>query len=457
MNWATKRKLEYLGLIMAATLLFFVLPFFLFVYEAPTCFDGSKNGDETGRDCGGSCRLLCPAEALPPIMRWDPRIFEVSPGLYSVLAYIENPNATAEVRYTNYNFKIYDREGILITERNGQTFIPKGANFAVFNGNFSLGERRPARATFEFDNNLVWTRNVDTEQDILITNKALSSEDTVPRVEATVENRSADRIVNIELVVVILDSSGNAIGASSSFIDVLNQWESKPIVFTWPRPFTTQAVACSAPVDVAVVLDRSGSMRSLGLNPPQPLTDVKNAAVFFVNQLGENDQATVVSFAGLASDPIDSVLSGDLSQAKSAIEKILILSDGVQNTNIGDGLFKAFTELSSIRHKEGSERAIVMLTDGVATRPVKSDDPNYPENYALEISNQAKSENIQLFAIGLGKDINASFLRSVASSSSEFFLAPTSKELLGIYKDIATKLCIKKPAIIEIFPRIYPK
>jgi len=31
-------------------------------FTVTSCFDGSKNGDETGVDCGGSCSLVCPAE-----------------------------------------------------------------------------------------------------------------------------------------------------------------------------------------------------------------------------------------------------------------------------------------------------------------------------------------------------------------------------------------------------------
>jgi Mg-chelatase subunit ChlD len=448
--------LEYLGLIIVAILLLVVLPFFLFIYESPTCSDGLRNGEETGVDCGGSCRLLCPAEALPPIMRWDPRIFEITPGVYSVLAYVENPNTTAEVLYTKYTFKIYDSKGILITERKGETFIPKGSTFAVFNGNFSTGERKPSRATFQFDDNLIWTRNANPLPDILITNKALSNEETAPRVEATVENRTADRITNIELVAIIFDSSGNAIGSSRSVIEELNPWGSEPVVFTWPRPFATQAVACSALVDVAVVLDRSGSMRSISLNPPQPLSDVKDAAIFFINQLNDNDQAAVVSFADTASDPIESLLTNNLTQATAAIDGMSILSGGVQNTNIGDGLLKAMNELTSTRHNKDAERAIVMLTDGIANRPTKQGDPNYPENHALQVSNEAKSAGIEIFTVGLGKEVDAEFLGAIASSTNEYFGSPSTKELLGIYSNIATKLCVKRPAVIEIIPRIYP-
>lgn len=456
MSWATRRKLEYLGIIIICTLLFLVLPFFLFVYEAPTCFDGQRNGNETGVDCGGSCRLLCSAEILEPFTRWDPRIFEVTPGVYSVLAYIENPNASAEVRNTPYIFRLYDAEGMLVMEREGRTFIPKGKTFAIYDGNFTTGERVPVRATFEFPEPLVWTRSAVPDPDISVTNKALLDEDTSPRVEARVENRSSERIVNLELVAIIFDGSGNAIGSSRTFVDELPAWQSTNLVFTWPVPFLTEEVACSAPIDVALVIDRSGSMASLGNSPPQPLTDVKEAAVFFTNELREGDQGALVSFAGTASSPIDSPLTPDLSLLQSAIESIAIHSAGVQHTNIGDGLLKAFEELTSENARAESEKAIVLLTDGVATMPTSNERNDYPDFYAREVAEGAREAGINIFTIGLGKDVNADFLRGIASSTSEFYSAPSTEELTGIYENIATKLCTKRPAVIEIIPRIYP-
>jgi len=457
-SWATRRKLQYFGIIALAFLLFVGLPFYIFIYQKPTCFDGFKNGSELGIDCGGSCRLLCSQDVSEPVSRWDPRIFLVSPGTYTALAYFENPNVTGEVLSAPYTFRLYDKDGLPITERKGVTFIPKGNTFAVFEGNIKTGERIPVRATFDFDSKLVWTRNLTVDPDISIANKAISKEDSNPRVEATVSNKSLDAVPNIELIAIIFDGSGNAIGASRTFLENLDKGESKNVVFTWPMPFVTKSDVCESPVDVALVLDRSGSMASLGENPPQPLTDVKNAANTFVNLLTKKDQATVVSFATDASNPIDIALSSNFDQVKQAIQNISIHSvDGLQNTNIADGILKAKDELLSSRGRVGVAKVIVMLTDGVANRPELAGDAKYPETYANSLAQDAKNNGIGIFTIGLGKDLHIDFLKQVASSSDDFYLAPSTRDLSGIYKQIATKLCKRKPAVIEIIPRIYPK
>jgi Mg-chelatase subunit ChlD len=456
MEWSTKRKLEYFGVIVAFILVFIVLPFYIFIYEAPTCFDNLRNGKEKGIDCGGACELLCPAEAIKPVLRWDPRVFRVSPGMYSVLAYIENPNPTAEVKSAPYTFKIYDREGVPLAERKGTTFIPKGKTFAVFDGNFSIAERTPYRATFEFGD-LTWTRNTKIEPVLEIRNKALIKEETEPRVEATIENKELVRVSNVELVVIIFDGNGNAIASSKTFVEELEKGESAPLVFTWPYPFETKARVCESPVDVAVVIDRSGSMRSLGTTPPQPLTDVKNAAVYFVNQLSKNDQGSLISFATTASQPLDRPLTADLLSLTKAIDAISILPEGVQQTNISDGILKARNELESERHKSSSGKVMVLLTDGIATHPEKAGDPLYPETFAKAAATEAKESGISIFTIGLGKDVNASFLSEISTKAEDYYPAPTTKELNSIYKEIATKICKERPAVIEVISRIYPQ
>lgn len=456
MDWATKRQLQYLGILFLAVILFIVVPFFVFIYKSPTCFDGVKNGEETGVDCGGSCRLLCTAEISKPIARWDPRVFRVATSTYSVLAFMENPNVAAEVYNAPYSFKLYDAQGVLITERTGTTYIPKGGNFAVFESNVSVGTRIPIRATFEFTKDLTWIRNTNTSPNIEITDETLLSQDKAPRVEAKIKNSSLDRVANIDVTAIVSDGAGNAIGASRTYLEALNPGESQRLTFTWPAPFAVKAEVCESPVDVVLSLDRSGSMSALGENPPQPLTDVKNAGIFFLSQLEANDLASVVSFATEAATSSETFLTSNFAELEKAINSISILKGSVQQTNITDALTVSYAELLSTRHRPLVQGVVVLLTDGVATLPQKKDDPKYPESSALAIGDTVKAGGIRIFTIGLGKEVNTEFLQNLASSKEDYYFAPTTAELRTIYSTIATKICTKKPASIQIIPRIYP-
>lgn len=456
MDWATKRQLQYFTIIFFAVIVPVAIFFFVFVYQAPTCFDGVQNGKESGIDCGGACRLLCTAEIAEPISRWDPRVFKVGASSYSVLAYLENPNVAAEVFYAPYSFKLYDAQGTLITERLGKTYIPKGGNFAIFEPNIDTGQRVPTRATFQFSGPLTWIRNTDISPSIVVTNQALMSASTTPRIEATVKNNSLVRVPNIDLTAVVSDGAGNAIGASRTFISALNAGETQNVTFTWPTPFVTKAEVCASPVDVLLLLDRSGSMAALGSNPPQPLTDVKTAGVYFINQLDKNDTAGLVSFATSVSTTTETNLTSDFTALISAIDALSIHTDGLQQTNISGALAQSLTEFQSARHRSGVMEVAVLLTDGVATEPSKPGDPTFPERSALTEGAKIKADGARLFTIGLGKDVNAGFLKTLASNPEDFYSAPTAEQLKSIYSQIATKICTKKPASIEILPRLYP-
>ena len=62
-----------------------------FFHKTPTCFDGVKNQNEKGLDCGGVCTRICSGDISTPIVMWQ-RVFQVTPGVYSAVAYIQNPN-----------------------------------------------------------------------------------------------------------------------------------------------------------------------------------------------------------------------------------------------------------------------------------------------------------------------------------------------------------------------------
>jgi len=449
-SWAVKRKLTYLSIVFSVLFILIFVPFLVFWYQAPTCSDGKKNGDEMGIDCGGSCTRLCSSQAISPIVLWQ-RIFKVSNGVYSAVAYIENPNLESSANGAGYIFKFYDEHNSVIGERKGTTFIPKNKRFAVFEGNIISPQKTPKRVTFEFTSQPNWIKD-PTDYSLSVQQKVLTGIETSPRLEATIENRSLENLNRISIVAIIYDDRGNAVGVSRTFIDSLAQREKMPIVFTWPEPFDTETTLCTVPLDVILAIDRSGSMDDDGANPPEPLTSVKAAAISFVRQLGAGDQGALVSFATEASNPIDQTLVSYSSLLEKSIETIAIASGDTQHTNIGDGILKAHTELGSSRHNEGSTRVIILLTDGVATVPQDQKNENYPAEFAKTEASFAKQKGIEIFTIGLGNNTDGDFLADIATNPEHYSFATSSAVVESIYADIATKICKRSPVQIEIIP-----
>lgn len=240
-SWATRRKITYVtvGLFFLCVIIF--VPSFLFVHRAPTCFDGEKNGNETGVDCGGVCDLLCSSEAVPPTTLWS-RSFKVSSGVYSLVAYVQNPNISSETR-APYVMKLYDARNVLIGQRTGVVHIPKNSVVAIFEPNFSVGLSVPARVILEFTGALEWRKNFAAAPRLTVTQNILSGQTTQPRVDAIIKNESDEVVEQIEVVAIAYDTQGNAVAASRTFVDRLEREESASIFFTWREPFPGQSAS----------------------------------------------------------------------------------------------------------------------------------------------------------------------------------------------------------------------
>ena len=448
-SWSFRRQLLYLAIPLVLVLAVAGYIFFNYIYSSPTCFDGAKNGDETGRDCGGSCQLLCTSDSLSPVVRWS-ESFAVTDSVWNAGAYVENPNINSESPKATYIFRLYDEKNTLITEVLGETFIPKNKKFLVFYPSINTQGKAVKRTEFEFIGNLTWLTSNTQTPDLKITHGAIEKGSTTPLISGTVENTGATPAGALELSVIVYDGRGNAIGISRTYVDGVTPRANAPFGFTWPRVFKETQAVCEVPSDVVLVLDRSGSMASISRTPPEPLTSVKNTATSFVSSRKIGDQVGVISFANETSNPIDHVLSPNITEVVDSIARIFIATTSAQNTNIGDGLLKAITELTSFRAKNNSKKVIVLLTDGDPTDPKKEGENNYPTLFAEQAATDAKSNNISIFTIGLGSLVNGELLSRLASSPSQYFSAPTSADLSKIYTRISTSICTLRPNVIEL-------
>lgn len=451
MSWAKRRQIIIVSLLIFVFVLIVGGTSSYLLYDKPTCFDGKQNADEAGVDCGGKCALVCQGIAKEPLIEYA-RVFKSVRG-YSAVTHIENQNDLISKK-ANYTFKLYDSNGGLIAERKGSTFIPKRKSFPIFEANIDTKGVAPAKVFFSFDGIIAWEESDYEEPKLVVEDEKLIGEKTVPKLMASIWNPGVRSVNNIEVTSVLYDDLGNAVNASKTIVKGIQPNQRTPIIFTWPNPLPENVRVCAQPVDVALIIDRSGSMEFLSKNPPQPLTDVKNAAALFARQLSDLDQASVVTFANEGSNPPDATLNNRLETVGKIIEGIFIKTDSLQNTNITDGLQKAYDELLSPRVRAEATPVAILLTDGVATHPKKTGDEKYPETTALDVAKKMKENKILVFTIGLGKDVNREFLMSVASKPGDAYFAPTTNELQAIYKTIGTKICKKGTSRIEISPLV---
>lgn len=239
MSWGTRRRNTILSIFFLILAIPASIILFNIYYEPANCFDGKQNGLETGIDCGGTCELICKETIIEPTVLWR-RFFEVSPGIYNVVAMIENQNPDAGIEDLKYIFKLYDVDSVLLYERKGSISLKPKEVLPIIENTLFTNKLEAERVSFEFVNDFVYSKDTPREQKLVIKDERLSEVDTTPRVDAVIQNTDILPVEDITIVVVIYDNENNAMAISSTLIKILGKDADQQIVFTWPQPFESE-------------------------------------------------------------------------------------------------------------------------------------------------------------------------------------------------------------------------
>lgn len=441
--WAFWRRVQYGSGFSVLLLLFLYWGYASFLYSAPTCTDGRQNGLERGVDCGGGCAKVCLIDVVTPQVNWA-RSFRVTDGQYNAVAYVENKNSQLGTPLIAYTFTLYDNEG-MITERSGTTFLPPNSQYPIFEGRISTGSRVPTRTFLELQEADNWVPASTGREQFRIVSRELLSADTRPRLNAVIENTAFIQSNDIEIVATIFDARGNALTASQTYVDSVAARAEEQIVFTWPEPIAKTLRSCEVPTDVVVAIDLSGSMNNDRATPPEPITTVLSAAEQFTTRLGDRDQAALVTFASEGT-----VVTGfsPSSQVAATVRTLTIApTEETGTTNTGEGLLRAAEVFASSAKNPNARKVLVILTDGLATAPDQD-----PDGYAREAATALKDTDVDIYAIGLGQQVNMDFVRSLASENKSY-QALTRDRVNAIYEEITGAICEDGAAIIDIVPK----
>ena len=193
------------------------------------------------------------------------------------------------------------------------------------------------------------------------------------------------------------------------------------------------------PVDIVLILDRSGSMSGT------PLSNLKKAANKFIDiideatdssqdgEIGDGSRIGIVSFASTASQ--DTQLITSVSDLKVAVNNLT--AGGLTNHAAA---FEQANEL--FKPASGNAKIMVMFTDGKTTAG--------PD--ASPYAATARAEGVTIYVIGLlgSNGIDEDELNDWASkpSSSYVVIAPSDDDLENIFEDLAKN--ITKPGATDI-------
>ncbi|MGQ9626056.1 MAG: VIT domain-containing protein [Anaerolineae bacterium] len=147
--------------------------------------------------------------------------------------------------------------------------------------------------------------------------------------------------------------------------------------------------------DVIFVLDTSGSMKG------EKLDQAKEAVEFVLDNLGERDRFNIIAFStGLSLYAEELVPATEGAEAKRFVQKLRAAG--------GTDINRALLEALSLAEDEERPLVIIFLTDGLPTEgEVESD-------RIIRNVDEAAGPQVRLFAFGVGDDVNAILLDTIA-------------------------------------------
>jgi len=177
-----------------------------------------------------------------------------------------------------------------------------------------------------------------------------------------------------------------------------------------------------APVAMAMVIDRSGSMDEgdyQDLEQPTKMQQTKAAAMAKIDRLADDDMVAIVSYSDRAEINRPLVRVGDVGRA--ALRRTIDAIYAHGGTNIGAGMELAIKELTKAMARSLTRR-LVLMSDGHA---------NYGETDDLRLAELARNDGVSVSALGVGYDFNESLMVMIAENGGGAFHYAKNADSIG--------------------------
>jgi Ca-activated chloride channel homolog len=194
-----------------------------------------------------------------------------------------------------------------------------------------------------------------------------------------------------------------------------------------------------APLNLALVIDRSGSMATADKMPY-----VKQSLSIFLKSLNSNDIVSIITYSDQASVLLPAQPVGDGKWIQKVVDSIQ--PDG--STNLYAGMMLGFQEVEKNFDIHRNNR-VLLLTDGIANQGVT--DPDKIAADALAYNRKG----INLCTIGLGLDFNDALLIKLAQQGQGGYkFVDSAEEMDRVFRDQATNLKQKvaDSVIVKVVP-----
>jgi Ca-activated chloride channel family protein len=198
------------------------------------------------------------------------------------------------------------------------------------------------------------------------------------------------------------------------------------------------------PLNVAVVIDRSGSMAG------DKIEHAKAAARRLVNVLGEQDRVAVISYGSdvtvdFSSQPVTQSTRMSLFRA---INNIAIGG----GTNLSGGFQRGYNEISKWKNSEAVNR-VILMSDGHANIGITN------THKLVGLSSNALSSKVSVSTIGVGLDYNEDLMTKMANQGAgNYYFVDQPSSIVGFLdselQGLAATVAKNTAVVIKLGPGV---
>jgi Ca-activated chloride channel family protein len=193
------------------------------------------------------------------------------------------------------------------------------------------------------------------------------------------------------------------------------------------------------PMNIALVIDRSGSMRG------EKMVQTLAAATHFVKQLTHKDTLSIVSYS------TDVRIDLPASQMNDEVRKdALAAIEGIQpsgSTNLSGGLFRGQDEVER-NLRTGQVNRVILMSDGLANRGIAD-----AKALSMQVQKSAQ-RGISITTMGVGADYNEDLMTAVADhASGNYYFIKEAKQIASVFKIELDKMfsTVAQAATVTLF------
>ncbi|MGQ0793723.1 MAG: vWA domain-containing protein [Deltaproteobacteria bacterium] len=197
-----------------------------------------------------------------------------------------------------------------------------------------------------------------------------------------------------------------------------------------------------APVNLALVIDRSGSMADAG-----KLEYAKEAARRIIQGLRDSDRLSIVAYSTEVELLYPTQLLRDKQGALAAVDALY----PTDSTNLAGGLIAGVSQIKSLAGRAGYVNRVILLSDGLANAGITD------RGEINRIASGASEGGVRITTMGLGVDYDENLMTDVAEyGAGNYYFIESPSQIAGIFEREFNQILatVAKDAVITLAPSL---